>query len=273
MGRVILFLLISFVGFSQATKMNIQGTDYHFVGDSFSEYRSPGDYSTIVEDDLVSYVKVFIRDAIVDGQELGLDLTNDVRRVTLNYRNRVFEVRNNSISFTPNSFYGTTSGIQGASYRDGTPQWIILISRFEWDREPAIEKRRIAYHELGHALLHKEHSCKTTEHREIVRYHTVGNTVAPAEFRIINSWAVMATGACRDDTKDLWETLNYTCQEGLAPFINRNDCVGGGEFDFRIWRDRLTHLYNNAPTLGVRRYDHYRRSSKSTPEPIICRRE
>ena len=229
---------------AQADKMNIQGTDYHFVGDSFSEYRSPGDYSTIDEEDLHSYLKLFVRDAIVDGQELGLDPSGNTSIFPVAYvtqtRYEIYNVGRNNITFAPDDFYGTTSGIQGASYRDGARDWVVVINRYEWNRASSIDKRRIVYHELGHALLHKNHSCKRTYSRKITSYGIRGGITVPLTFSVSEDWAMMGTGACRDESRNLWETLNLACDEELVPFISRSSCTNDGAFDFSIWQDRLT---------------------------------
>ena len=260
---------------AQADKMNIQGTDYHFVGDSFSEYRSPGDYSTIDEEDLHSYLKLFVRDAIVDGQELGLDPSGNTSIFPVAYvtqtRYEIYNVGRNNITFAPDDFYGTTSGIQGASYRDGARDWVVVINRYEWNRASSIDKRRIVYHELGHALLHKNHSCKRTYSRKITSYGIRGGITVPLTFSVSEDWAMMGTGACRDESRNLWETLNLACDEELVPFISRSSCTNDGAFDFSIWQDRLTHLFNNAPSLPYNRYR--TRTTKSSITPIICLKE
>ena len=282
MRTFILFIVMCFGVNAQADKMNIQGTDYHFVGDSFSEYRSPGDYSTIDEEDLHSYLKLFIRDAIVAGQELGLDPSGNTSIFPVSHarqsRYRIYNVPRNDITFAPDDFYGVTSGIQGGSYRDGARDWVVVISRYEWNRASSIEKRRVVYHELGHALLHKNHSCKRTERWEVserqVRQISATQTATVVIPVGRYDLAVMGTGACGPVVP--WETLNYTCDEELTSLwasdtVRRERCVGGGEFDFNIWQDRLTHLYNNAPSLSNNRYRSI--TTKRAITPTICRNE
>ena len=168
MGRIILFLLISFVGFSQASQITIQGEDYQFVGDYMMDYRMPRPttyqaniqtrYSDIQNwDDPNEILHAFIRDGILRGANFDFgDSTSFMSIVGDDHWNCV-DCR------YPGRSSENLPG--GSSYNSHLPGYRIALRQSYWDT--FTEERgsyyygrlNLVYHELGHALIHLDHSC------------------------------------------------------------------------------------------------------------------
>ena len=155
--------------------MTIRGVSYQFVGDSFEKYRTPRtnsdgfyelDWAEINSGNLESFVKAFVHDAITHGA--NLDLSDSAR-------NRLV------FADLPEGIGGTSSGSQQPGYRIiiGRHVWNVDLPRFYSNNRLIIERTKLIYHELGHALLHAGHICDVQ----------VG-IGAPSYY------AVMATGTC-----------------------------------------------------------------------------
>ena len=227
MGRIILFLLISAFSFAQMNTITIQGDDYQFVGNHMMEYRTSTTEYSIDESDPSSYIDDFIRDAILNEQDLDLVPTNN------RYANIVYgyalTLRLNTVTLVPSRWYlGKT--IQGSSWVPNGG-YIITINQDRWNIIDSDEKFRLMYHELGHALLMKDHICDVTEAWTTPdggRSHQLHEDIL----------GVMATGAC--DTRYGGPGYNLIGRY-CAP--TKQNCQSFGEYDFIQWDDLLTHFY------------------------------
>ena len=182
MGRIILFLFVCFSMNAQVNTLTIQGEDYTFVGDSFSEWRTPRTgttprerYPEIVGDDLNTYLSAFVKDAILANQNLDLAFPNQPSTSL---------VRNPWIADHPAAFdpvmdvtrlleFGDRPGLVAASSFNSTDVgYRIIVDRERWigmyDRggeyinayQSSFEQKlRLMHHEFGHALLHHDHRC------------------------------------------------------------------------------------------------------------------
>ena len=160
--------MISFVGFSQASQITIQGITYDFVGDSFMEYRTtrPTTYQANIQtrysdiqdwDDPLQFVHAFIRDGVDRGANFDLgdsssfmDLVGDEHWNCSNCR-------------YPGRASRNLPG--GSSYSSTRSGYRIALRQTLWDtftEEAGLYyygRLKLTYHELGHALLHLQHSC------------------------------------------------------------------------------------------------------------------
>ena len=184
MGRIILFLLISFIGFSQVDHMTIQGVDFQFVDGSFSELRAPRtgatveeQYPEIISTDLDTYLMAFVKDAVLSGKDLDLahrgQISDNLLRTPwfLELPNYMEMLRPRYDSTNYLVFANRPAGVAGSSFNSADVGYRIEIDPTLWrDLNPSIaivnfghslfEKRlRLMFHEFGHALLHYDHRC------------------------------------------------------------------------------------------------------------------
>ena len=170
------YLLLFLVCFNLNAQLNIRGTEYTLLDDmgipNITVARNEAtrfpelNWTEINNGNLDSFVKAFVRDAVVNRAELDL---SDNRRI---------------LEFRPPTFWSDPR-IGGSSYGSIAPGYDILINRDVWDRvfpmlypdRVGIAQVQLIYHELGHALLHAGHVCDVW----------VGST---------SHYAVMATGTC-----------------------------------------------------------------------------
>ena len=219
MGRVILFLFICFSMNAQVNTLTIQGEDYMFVGDSFSEWRTPRTgitarerYPEVVETDLNTYLSAFVKDAILANQNLDLAFPNQPSTSL---------VRNPWIADHPAAFdpvmdvtrlleFGDRPGTVAASSFNSTDVgYRIVVDTYEWNRYydrggnrinaymSRFEQRiRLMHHEFGHALLHHDHRCI---------YSSESITVDPYWGHTQSSYpAIMATSECGSIGSSAW---------------------------------------------------------------------
>ena len=265
MVRLIILLLFCLSANAQVSTMRLYGESFTFVGDSFSEFRSPGDYSSIDENDLNSYLRLFVRDAIVTGLDLGLDITNNRDQVSL-YRRQTgvrINVLNNSVNLVDEEFYGSytvtsTTGpdrtyrVGGSSWRDGWREFIITVNRHVWNTIDSSKKRQLMYHEFGHALLHRAHDCVKTNKW----YYNNSTDWGRVEYR-----AIMYTGACSRST-----TITEICHPYIEEYVTTGCSGVNSGYDFSRWEDKVRHIHNSRNLLPWPRLRYS--SSKAQPTPI-----
>ena len=208
--------------------ITIRGERYEFVGDMDLDLRTQPErsvrYNNLRHDDLNTYLTSFIRDAIYNEQDLNLgsSISLIVNGVSLPINTMTF--------VDQDSFYGGRR-IGGSSWRSWYPGFIITINRLIWDWVNSRGKLKLMYHELGHALLMKDHICDVTEAWTTPdggRSHQLHEDIL----------GVMATGAC--DPRYGGPGYNLIGRY-CAP--TKQNCQSFGEYDFIQWDDLLTHFY------------------------------
>ena len=209
--------------------VTLQGLDFQVV--SGNEYfftpRTNEDYSDIVEEDLDSYVRAFVRDAVLAGEDLNLWLdsriapqvaaqwiTSGAGRCAQNQPGGFYSIRTNTISITTNTYWCLTGNTPIATAWAGDrPGYAITINANRWHHRRSDDKKRIMYHELGHELLYAPHLCETVDVR-----HSV-----PGYSYIQPTLGIMGTGSRQ-------ECPTYTSVTG---------------YDFRLWSEQLRHMFEN----------------------------
>ena len=171
MGRIVLFLLMSINLYAQADKMTIRGVAYEFVGDSFSDFRTPH-YRDIDPTNPSSYLNSFVRYAIHFGA--NLDLTNDNYGLSLDFSTTTtpgatISVRRNQITFVSSATYapysmtlpdGRVASPAASSWGSLHGGYSITVNRDVWNVIDDEDKASLMFHEFGHALLHADHVCE-----------------------------------------------------------------------------------------------------------------
>ena len=209
--------------------ITIRGERYEFIDDMNLDYRTqplrPVRYAGLDHNDLNTYLTTFIRDAIYNEQDLNLGVSSNV-----NTNGVLLHI--NTMTFVGHqSFYGGRN-IGGSSWRSWYPGFIITINENIWRRySNSRQKLKLMYHELGHALLMKDHICDVTQAwttQDGGRSHQNNGDIL----------GIMATGAC--DTRSGGPGYN---QIGLWCAPTTSICTTSGEYDFTQWDDLLRHLY------------------------------
>ena len=169
---------------AQITTMTIQGDEYTFVGNSFSEWRTPrtgatteDQYPEIVSTDLDTYLMAFVKDAILEGKDLDLahrgQISDNLLRTPwfLELPNYMDLLRPRYDDTNYLVFANRPAGVAGSSFNSVDVGYRIEIDPTLWNSlNPGIilvnfghtlfERRlRLMFHELGHALLHYDHRC------------------------------------------------------------------------------------------------------------------
>ena len=232
MKYILLLFIVCFSLNAQtpASSMTIGGVDYEFVGDSFSSYRL-SDYSDINPDDPLSYIHAFVRDAIVNEQDLNLG-GNSRETITFTGLSRQRHTLNrNTITFVDQATFYAGNTVYATSYQSTCPGYILTINRGVWNDDLTdFEKRRLMYHEFGHALLNKEHVCESTA------------TYSSALSKLVNHEAMMLGGDCDEINR-----IGLVCPEDRLVNPDIIERVYGGtcsnEVDFSRWDDLLSHFY------------------------------
>ena len=190
------YILLFLVCFNLNAQLNISGTKYVLLDDmgipNINTPRTEAErfpelnWTEINNGNLDSFVRSFVRDAVVRGAELDL---SDRRRV---------------LEFRPPTFWDDPR-IGGSSYGSRAPGYDILINRDVWDRifpsvygnRAGIRQVKLIYHELGHALLHAGHVCdiyvSSTQYDAVMYTGTCGGSVRFQEdhgynFSLIEDW-------------------------------------------------------------------------------------
>ena len=235
MRLLILIGLISlnFTYAQVAESVTLRGVEYQFVGDSNAEYRVSGDYSSVDSNDLETYLHVFVRDAIVNGQDLDLSVDTGATYGSY-FENGVQRfVGQNSLSFI--NYPRGRENIGASSFGSRRPGYAITVNRSLWDGFSEIKKRTIMYHEFGHALFLFDHLCEATGSWVRVEGGAGRDIIG----------GIMYDGTCHNDRVLLAQYCNGLVGYPLVP-----ECDTGP--DFRIWETKLNHFYNNFVSLGDR---------------------
>ena len=175
MGRIILFLLMTLSLHAQS--ITVSGTTYQIMGD-----------------EMMSDPNTFLHQFIEDGNERGHHLDPNIRGV--------FE------------FIGGTGSTKGYSRRDYACRgsYYIALQQHYWDNyDPQAafitgasnlfeQRRHLAYHELGHALLRYNHVC----HGEVIQ---LGRPTILVEHDIMFSARSCAPSGYSYTSADVWENL------------------------------------------------------------------
>ena len=236
MGRIVLFLLMSLSIHAQVVTnhITIGGERYEFVGDMNMELRTqpqrPIRYSSLRHDDLNTYLMSFVRDAIYNGEDLNLAVNDPYSQYVLG-GSGITSLINTMRFVDHDSFYGRSSRTGGSSWGSWYPGFIITVSDRIWNWVNSRGKLTLMYHELGHALLRKDHLCDTTE-----AWVTPNGGLS---FQLHEDiFGIMATGAC--DTRaggSGYNLIGRFCAPG------KSNCESFGEYDFTQWDDLLDHFY------------------------------
>ena len=231
MRKLILLMLMTLSLHAQTVTnhITIRGERYEFIDDMNLDYRTqplrPVRYARLDHNNLDTYLTTFIRDAIYNGEDLNLG-----RSIDVNYNGVILPV--NSMTFVDSeAFYGGRR-IGGSSWRSWYPGFIITINQQYWRGVGNRDKLKLFYHELGHALLMKDHICDVTQAwttRDGGRSHQNYGDIL----------GIMATGAC--DTRNGGSGYN---QIGLWCAPTTSICTTSGEYDFTQWNDLLRHFYS-----------------------------
>lgn len=244
---LISILSLNFTYAQMAESVTVRGVEYQFIDDSNAKYRTAGDYSSIVFDDLNTYLDVFVRDAILNEQDLNLASNdNTIHRIV--YGSRI-NVPTNSIVFVPNTFYNNQR-IAGSSWlQNGVPGFVITINEFYWNNASDREKFKLVYHELGHALLQFGHICNSTKAQI---------SSGPRAWTWITERAIMATAECLENFQ-VWsafdgayisrpgpgyEVLGYNCLDSYP-----GSCNDWG-LDFRNLNELMDNFYAESTPVG-----------------------
>ena len=234
MRLLILIGLISlnFTYAQVAESVTLRGVEYQFVGDSNAELRVSGDYSSLDPNDLETYLDVFVRDAIVNGQDLDLAVDNG-RTYGSYFEDRVQNfVQQNSLSFI--NYPEAHSNVAASSYSSQRQGYAITVNRDLWDDFSEDKRRDVMYHEFGHALLLFDHLCEATGNWVEVEGGAARDIVG----------GIMYDGTCENSI-----ILSQYCN-GLHNLQLDPPCDSGA--DFRIWDHKLAHFYNSFISLGDR---------------------
>ena len=237
MGRIILFLLISAFSFAQMNTITIQGDDYQFVGNHMMEYRTSTTEYSIDESDPSSYIDDFIRDAILNEQDLDLVPTNN------RYANIVYgyalTLRLNTVTLVPSRWYlGKT--IQGSSWVPNGG-YIITINQDRWNIIDSDEKFRLMYHELGHALLNFGHVCQYTVYWDRNEY---------GHGQSFTDGGIMSTGECHPSAEGPGSVrAGLRCNSDALNCSNTYLYGRPWGYNFRVRADILEHFYTETTPL------------------------
>ena len=211
--------------------VTLQGLDFQVV--SGNEYfftpRTNDDYNDINENDLNSYLRAFVRDAVLAGEDLNLWLdpriapqavsqweTGAVFRCGENQPDRYYVIRTNTIEITTNTYWCLNPAPVATAWASDRPGYAITINANSWHHRRADDKRRIMYHELGHDLLYAPHLCETVD----VRHSVPGYSYIQPTLGIMGTGARSGPNSCP----------TYTSVTG---------------YDFRLWSERLRHMFEN----------------------------
>ena len=214
--------------------MTIGGVKYEFVGNSFSDYRVEN-YSDIDTSDPLSYIHAFVRDGILNEQDLNLG-GNSREAISFTGLNRQRQrLYRNTITFVDQDAFYVGRSIYATSYQSTCPGYILTINEQVWNTLNDFAKRRLMYHEFGHALLSKEHVCEAT------------STYIEAQAKIVNYESIMLGGECSPIER---LTLNCPPNRNLDGgftthgYIERLYGPCGSGYDFSQWRSLLSHFYD-----------------------------
>ena len=218
--------------------ITIRGERYEFVDDMNLDYRTqpqrPVRYARLDHNDLNTYLTVFIRDAIFNEENLNLSVNYPNTLITLGRTGRSYPI--NTLTLVDHdSFYGRDNRVRASSWGSLFPGFLVTISDLYWNGSSSRDKLRVFYHELGHALLWKDHVCDVTQAWTTPdggRSHQLRgrNGILPG---------IMSTGECEPQ----YGGSGYR-RIGLWCAPTKQNCESFGEYDFLQWDDLLRHFYD-----------------------------
>ena len=218
--------------------ITIGGERYEFVGDMNMDLRTQpprnGRYDNLRHTDLNTYLTSFIRDAIFNGEDLNLAVSNPNAHYTLGATGHAYPV--NTVTLVDHdSFYGRGERVGGSSWGSWWPGFIVTISDTYWNWVDSRGKLKLFYHEFGHALLRKDHICDTTE----AWVTPDGGRSHQLHENILN---IMGTGTCdRRYVDNRGQRGPGYNQIGMYCAPTKQNCESYGDYNFLNWDSLLDH--------------------------------
>ena len=166
MGRIIFFLILSFSlhaqTFRDGNSLIIDGEEYVMMGDLLTYYTTPrsgNDWDARYPEmarsnwnNIQDYVVAFVKDALYNQHEIdGL---------------------NGSISIQPRSSrqaWVNEPSIRATSYASCAPGFNVRYVEEDWNSNIIGDRILTVYHELGHAMLRRNHKCVLEDGFTIMR--------------------------------------------------------------------------------------------------------